>query len=345
MNSLAKLYRLKEAPSKPSKYLGADIIEHYYPDAPTKRVWGMSSYQFVKEAIRVVELELDKVGKRLETKVNTPMHSDYRPELDVTPLLNAQQANYYQELIGILRWAVELGRIDIHTQITMLSSYLVQPRVGHLDAVFRIFAYLKAHDRSKLVFDPSTPIIDERRFTTYSWQDFYRDAKEAIPPNMPEPRGRAAEIHCFVDADHAGDTVTRRSHTGILLFVNRAPIIWYSKKQNTVETSTFGSEFIAMKIAVELIEALRYKLRMFGIPIEGATNVYCDNDSVVSNTTKPESTLKKKHNAIAYHRVREAVAAGTVRIAWEDGNTNLADLLTKNVTRDKLAFCCQCIFA
>jgi hypothetical protein len=100
-----------------------------------------------------------------------------------------------------------------------------------------------------------------------------------------------------------------------------------------------------MKTAVELIEALRYKLRMFGIPIEDSANIYCDNDSVVNSTTKPESALKKKHNAIAYHRVREAVAAGTVRIAWEDSDTNLADMLTKNVTRAKLTFCCNCIFA
>jgi hypothetical protein len=136
MNSIAKLYRLKEMPCKPSKYLGADIIEHSYPDAPTKRFWGMSSYQFVREAIRVVELELNKVGKHLATKASTPMHADYQPELDVTPLLNTQQANYYQELIGILRWAIELGRIDIHVQVAMLSSYTVQPRVGHMDAVF-----------------------------------------------------------------------------------------------------------------------------------------------------------------------------------------------------------------
>jgi hypothetical protein len=185
----------------------------------------------------------------------------------------------------------------------MLSSYLAQPRVGHLDAVFRIFTYLKAHNSSKLVLDPSTPNIDERHFTTYDWEDFYRGAKQTIPPNMPEPRGRGVEIHCFVDADHAGDRITRHSHTGIIIFLNRAPTIWYSKKQNTVETSTFGSEFKAMKTAVELIEALHYKLWMFGIPLTGPTNVYCDNDAVVNNTTRPESTLKKKHNAIAYHRV------------------------------------------
>jgi hypothetical protein len=144
------------------------------------------------------------------------------------------------------------------------------------------------------------------------WHDFYRGAKEPIPGDAPEPRGNVVSTHCFVDADHAGNLVTRRSQSGILLFVNRAPIIWYSKRQNTVETSTFGSEFVALRIAVELIESLRYKLRMFGIPIDGPTNVYCDNEAVTKNTIFPESTLKKKHNSIAYHRAREAVAAGTI---------------------------------
>jgi hypothetical protein len=86
-----------------------------------------------------------------------------------------------------------------------------------------------------------------------------------------------------------------------------------------------------MKIAVELIEALRYKLRMFGVPIDGPASVFCDNNSVVLNVTVPESTLSKKHNAIAYHRVREAVAAKVIRVAKEPTETNLADPLTKQL--------------
>jgi hypothetical protein len=106
--------------------------------------------------------------------------------------------------------------------------------------------------------------------------------------------------------------------------------MWYSKRQNTVESSTFGSEFVVMRVAIEMIEGLvRYKLRMMGIRIDGLTNVFCDNAAVVRNSTAPESVLKKKHNAIAYHRAHEAVAAGTIRIAKEDGETNLSDLLTK----------------
>jgi hypothetical protein len=143
-------------------------------------------------------------------------------------------------------------------------------------------------------------------------------------------------MSCFIDADHAGNKVTRRSHTGVIIFCNKAPILWFSKRQNIVETSTFGSEFIAARIAVELVEALRYKLRMFGIPIEGPTNCYIDNDSVVSSSTQPESTLKKRHLAIAYHRVREVVAAGIVRIAYEASSTNIADMLTKILPAEKL---------
>jgi hypothetical protein len=149
--------------------------------------------------------------------------------------------------------------------------------------------------------------------------------------DMPVPRGNPMLTHCFDDASHGSDRVTRRLQTGILIFCNKVPIIWFSKRQNTVEASTFGSEFQAMKNAVELIKALRYyKLRMFGVPIDGPTNIFCDNEAVHKNATLPESTtLKKKHHAIAYHRCREAVAAETVRVAKEGTKTNLSDLFTK----------------
>jgi hypothetical protein len=86
-----------------------------------------------------------------------------------------------------------------------------------------------------------------------------------------------------------------------------------------------------MKNAVEMIEALRCKLRMFGVPVDGPTNILCDNGAVVVNATRPESTLSKKHYSIACHRVREAVAAETVRVSKERTSTNLADLFTKTL--------------
>ena len=156
---------------------------------------------------------------------------------------------------------------------------------------------------------------------------------------MPEPRGREVSIQCFVDPSHASDEENRRSQTGILIFINKAPIIFYSKRQNSVETSTFGSEFMAMKQAVELLKSLRYKLRMFGVPMEGPASVYCDDEAVYKNVANPSSVLSKKMHSISYHFFREAVAADIVRIAKEDTSTNLLDLFTKILSktrRDKL---------
>ena len=103
-----------------------------------------------------------------------------------------------------------------------------------------------------------------------------------------------------------------------------------------VEMSTFGSEFIAAKTATEMIQALRYKLCMMGIPIYGPTNMFCDNEAVVRNSTMPESTFKKKHVAICYHHVQEACASGMIQIAKEDGGTNPADVLTNSLPGPQL---------
>jgi hypothetical protein len=176
----------------------------------------------------------------------------------------------------------------------------------------------------------------------YDWHDFYRGASEPIPGDALEPSGNLVPTHCFVDANHAGNVITCCSQSGILLFVNQAPILWYSKKENTVETSTFGSKFVAMRIAVELIQSLQCKLCMFGIPIDGPTNVYCDNEAVRKNSIFRESTLKKMHNSIAYHHTtREAVVAGTIQVSKEDGKTNLADVLTKLLPQATKDFLCN----
>jgi hypothetical protein len=131
-------------------------------------------------------------------------------------------------------------------------------------------------------------------------------------------------------ADYTGNVVTRRSHTGILVFVDNSLISWFSKRQNTVECSTFGSEFVALRISVEQLEALRYKLRMFGVPIDGPADVYCDNQSVLDSSSLPQHTLQKKHNAISFHKVPELAAIGVIRLAKIDGTeNNFADLFTK----------------
>ena len=148
-----------------------------------------------------------------------------------------------------------------------------------------MFGYLKAHPKRKLAFDAAHPNIDERIFKRYDWYDIYRRAKEAIPTDCPEALGNSISTHCFVDVELAGNLISRRSQTCVLIFCNKAPVIWHSKRQNLVESSTFGSEIMALKNAIELIEALRYKLRMFRVLIEGPTNIFCDNKAVYKNCT------------------------------------------------------------
>ena len=96
-----------------------------------------------------------------------------------------------------------------------------------------------------------------------------------------------------------------------------------------MEASTYGAELVAMRIARDMIVELRLKLKSIGVPMVGPANVFCDNQGVVKNTSIPESTLSKKHNSINYHIVREAAAAGILRVAKEDTVSNLADALTK----------------
>ena len=197
---------------------------------------------------------------------------------------------------------VELGGIDIFFEVSSLSQYQACLRLGHLEAASHIFAYLKNHpDRGQIAYDPKAPMINEEVFNNnMDWTDFYGKVKEELPANMPKPCGNLVTISAFVDANHAGNKITHHLHKGILIFVQNAPIIWFSMRQNMVVSSTFGSELVVCRICKELIVALQYKLQMFGIPIDGPVNVFCDNQGVVKNLSVPESMLMKKHNAINY---------------------------------------------
>ena len=351
MKEIEKLFRLKDGVDSPKMYLGTDTRKWTISDdnGYEQHCWAVGSESYIKEAIRTAELNFGKLNlsytSTRKNGMNTPFKNcDYRPELDATDICDDDQITLFQNLIGILRWICELGRIDILHETSLLSQYLAQPRIGHLQTAVNMFYYLKFHTRSWNVMDPRQFDIEweprkpddvHPKVRAKAMKEIYPDAEDTLPHNMPEPRGKAVDITCFVDADHAGNRVTRRSHTGIIIFVNQAPITWYSKRQNTVETSTFGSEYVALRIAIELIESLVYKLRMFGVPIDGEARVLCDNESVVKSSSYPESTLKKKHCSVAYHKVREAVAAGKALIYYEQSESNLADLLTKPLPANK----------
>jgi hypothetical protein len=125
------------------------------------------------------------------------------------------------------------------------------------------------------------------------------------------------------------DLTTGRSVTGILHLVNSTPADWYCKLQNSVETATYGSEFVAARLATEQIMDLRYTLRSLGAPLEGKAYMFGDNESVITSSTIPHSSLNKRHNALSYHRVREAIASNVLWFFHISGKVNPADVLTK----------------
>ena len=139
------------------------------------------------------------------------------------------------------------------------------PREGHMDAVFHVLFYLKARHNSRMVFDPTYPSIDKTNFQEHEWKRLYRDVKEAIPSNCPKPLGREVDLRMFVDSDHVTDETKRRSRTGYFIYVNLALVNWLSKKQERIETSVFGAEFVAIKQGMEAVCGLIYKLRMMGV--------------------------------------------------------------------------------
>ena len=246
-------------------------------------------------------------------------------------MISAEEGNYFQSLIGIARWAVELGRVDICCETSMLSSFVAMPREGHMEQMCHMFAYLKRHHNARMVLDPSYPEIDDEEFIVRDWTDFYGKLKEDIPPNAPKPRGKEFIMRVFVDASHADNKVNRRSRTGFIVMLNNAPVYWFSKKQGGVETSSFGSEFIAMKTACEYVRGLRYKLRMMGIRVTNPSFIYGDNKSVLWNVTIPDSMLKKKCHGISYHFCREGAARGEWVAGYINTKENPGDIFTKNL--------------
>ena len=148
---------------------------------------------------------------KMHRNADMPLSSSYCPELDVSPEQGPAKASYYMSLIGVLHWIVELGRVDICLEVSMMSSHLVLPREGHLEHVLHIFSHLKKYHNAELVYDLSDPVIDESMWEAKDWvsSEFgHLEGKEEVPPNMPEPRGLGFVVWVKVDADHASDSIT-----------------------------------------------------------------------------------------------------------------------------------------
>ncbi len=234
-------------------------------------------------------------------------------------------------MIGALQWLVSLGRYEIAPAVMTMSGFRVAPRQGHLDRVKRIYGYVSKMRYGAIRFRVSEPDLTDLPIPHYEWDhSVYGDIEEDIPSNIPKTLGKTVYHMTYVDANLHHDFLTGRAVTGILHFLNKTPIDAYSKKQATVETATYGSKFVAARIATDQIIDLRLTLRYFGVEVGGSTTMFGDNESVVKSSINPDSPLRKPHNALAYHRVREAIAAKFVTFHHISGIINPADMLSKH---------------
>ena len=262
---------------------------------------------------------------------SSPLEKNDHPELDDSEEVDAEMITQYQSMIGALQWVISLGRFDICTAIMTMSRFRVAPRKGHISRVKRIYGYLAKNPSGVFHVRTEEPDYSDVQDVTYSWEhSVYGPVKELIAEDIPPPLGKAVVTTTYVDANLYHDLITGQAATGILHLVNGTPIDWYSKRQATVETATYGSEFVAARIATDQVIDLRNALRYLGVPVKSKSYMFGDNKSVVTSSTIPHSGLNKRHNALSYHRVREAIAAKILGFFHIDGKKNPADVLSKH---------------
>jgi hypothetical protein len=162
-----------------------------------------------------------------------------------------------------------------------MSRFNILPGEGHLQAVKRILSYLNTFPKLRLIIDNSYPDQSVYPIEDHSnSMEFYPDAGEEIPKDLPPEKGPRVRMTAYVDADHAHDLVTRRSIRGILVMLNNIPIWCISKRQKTVENSL---ELVASRIATELILEIGYLFWSLGVALDGPALMSGDNMSGALN--------------------------------------------------------------
>jgi hypothetical protein len=178
--------------------------------------------------------------------------------MDDSPFLGQDETQQFQSLIGAMQWAVSIRRVDIVTAVMSLSSFRAMPRRGHLERAKQIYGYLRKMKEARIRVLTNEPDYSDYQDPEYDWSSsVYGDVKEIIPTDIPEPKGKYITLSHYSDVNLYHDMVTGRSVTAILHFLNQTPMDW--KKQATVETATFGSEFIAARTTIDQIVDLQMR--------------------------------------------------------------------------------------
>ena len=196
----------------------------------------------------------ERMFKEKPRKSRPPLEGGDHPELDTSELCYDHQTKQFQTLIGQLLWLISLGRFDIAVHVISLSIFRAQPRKGHLHRAKRIVGYLLFLPDGAIRFRTGEPDFSSLKDQEYDWtRSVYSGACEQIPHNIPKPLGKHVQTTHYVDANLHHDLATGKAVTAVLHFLNQTPIDAFTKRQSTVETATYGSEFVAATTAVDQI--------------------------------------------------------------------------------------------
>ena len=312
---------LKDVSAEPTMFLGGSVSR----DKDGTLAWG--ALRYIKRSLD----ELERINGSRPEKKNVPIPENTHPEIDTTTLLNREGIQRYQTLMGMLQWIVTLGRFDIGCAVMTLGRFRTAPREGHLALIHHVFGYLRKYPDGAIRFRTGIPNHEAAYLPVQrEWEKtVYGEVTEELPPNMPEPRGKPVRVSAWFDANLYHDLTTGRSAMGQLVMVNQTPIHWSSKRQGSVETATYATEFIAGRVCVDEVIQTRFELRMLGAPLDGPAWVFGDNQSMINSSMLPEGRLTKRASALSFHRVREQVCMGVVYLFHIAGNLNITDCMTK----------------
>ena len=302
-NDLKKKYNLK--------LKGAGPLEYHLGCTYKKDPDGTLAADPRRYVNKILE-SYERMFKEKPRKSRPPLEGGDHPELDTSQLCGDHQTKQFQTLIGQLQWLISLGRFDIAVHVMSLSRFRAQPRKGHLDRAKRIVGYLLLLPDGAIRFRTGEPDFSSLKDQEYDWtRSVYSGACEQIPHDIPKPLGKHVQTTHYVDANLHHDLATGKAVTAALHFLNQTPIDAYTKRQSTVETATYGSEFVAARTAVDQIIDIRTTLRYLGVPIRDKSYMFGDNRSVVTSSTIPNSTISKRHHLASYHRVRKQLQLNT----------------------------------
>ena len=324
----ARHLALKDVTDSPDVFLGGSVSR----DDDGTLCWG---------ARRYIDRSLDTIKRlfgELPHRKNVPLPENCHPETDTSPELDEDGQSRYQSLIGMLQWAVTLGRFDIACAVMTMSRFRAAPRKTHLDLLLHVFGYLRNHPNGSIRFRTGIP-DHERDFKPVEreWSKMvYGEPEEELPPNMLPPKGKPVRVSAWFDANLFHDFATGRSAHGYVTMVNQTPITWTSTRQGTVETATYATEFIAGRACCDEVLTIRQELRMLGAPLDGPAWVFGDNKAMIDSSMLPEGRLTKRSVILSFHRVRQAVASKAILFFHIDGKLNIADCLTKHLGRGVL---------